>query len=214
MSSFYDKPSCKTQKQHWEYLQSKKSSHFRGSLTRRFNVIFPRGHRTSIRPIVRAYARYICKGKTFPENSIHKLMGDIHPEAFEILLTYGKDYIPHLWGKAPPSLRPDRCYANSWVLAQVHEQLIYVEGIVVGVVIKPMLHAWNAVGLEGRAAMDFTQYSVSRWSRYLGIPFSLEEHAELCRLNGLPDSMAPLFHKRYFTAQAKARLISILEKRS
>lgn len=141
-------------------------------------------------------------------------MEDVHPEAFEILLTYGRDYTPHLWGKAPLNLKPDRCYENSWVIAQVHKQLIYVEGIVAGAVIKPMLHAWNAVGLEGRAAMDFTQYTVSRWSRYLGIPFSIEEHEELCRLNGLIDKTGPLFHKKYFTAQTKARLILILGKRN
>lgn len=142
-------------------------------------------------------------------------MEDVHPDAFEILLAYGEDYAPHLWEKAPPNLRPDRCYANSLVFAHVHKELIYVEGIVVGAVIKPMLHAWNAVGLKGRAAMDFTQYSVSRWSRYLGIPFSLDEHKELCRLNGLPNNQsASLFHKQFFTAQTKARMISILEKRN
>lgn len=57
--------------------------------------------------------------------------------------------------------------------------LVYVEGLTVGFMAIPMLHAWNSYGLIDTRAVDWTMYVGCEWNRYIGIPFTEEEYAEL-----------------------------------
>ena len=92
--------------------------------------------------------------------------------------------------------------------------MVYVEGVAFGPISRmPMLHAWNAFGLRRRTAIDWTFYAGSRWMRYIGIPLTVEENMKLRRLTPLGTSVHLIFHKKYFTPKAKARLIQILEQR-
>ncbi|HUX35988.1 MAG TPA: hypothetical protein VMV71_03070 [Candidatus Paceibacterota bacterium] len=224
MDSGYDKREGTATSAEWEYLQSKRSSHFRGTLTKRFNKFFPNGHKTSIRPLVEEIAKHVLSGEIFSDSAIFQHMNDIHPEAFEVITKYGKDYTPLIWDRALPEPDDGCCFGNAWQLADsirkkpgqerdAHEPSVYVEGIAFGSVVRPMLHAWNAHSLNGEIAIDWTHYTVCRWSRYLGIPITLEEHAELRHLTPLGKNVNLLFHKKYFTPQAKIRLVSILEER-
>ena len=54
--------------------------------------------------------------------------------------------------------------------------ITYVEGITFGPAVHPMLHAWNTIGLTGRTAIDWTLYARTHFMRYLGVPFTIEEH--------------------------------------
>jgi hypothetical protein len=92
-------------------------------------------------------------------------------------------------------------------------QMSYVEGIAVGVYVRPMLHAWNSVGLNSRCAIDWTHFAACPWSRYLGIALTEEENAELRSLTMLGKSVHLIMHRDYFTPEAKKRLIEILENR-
>lgn len=224
MGSFYDTPGRKTQRAEWKYLHSTESAPLRRVLTRQFNKMFPQKHETSIRPFVREVVRRIKEEPALLERNFFKLMGGIHPEAMEIILKYGKDYAPYIWQKTLPEPKRGWCFDNAWILVETDknrrkrekrkEPLVYVEGIAFGLRVKPMLHAWNALGLDGEIAYDWSIYAISHWTRYLGIPFTAEEHKKLHSLTPLGKKVHLIFHKKYFNAQAKARLISILEKRS
>jgi hypothetical protein len=40
--------------------------------------------------------------------------------------------------------------------------LLYVEGICMSILANPMVHAWNAKGLENTVAIDWTFYATSK----------------------------------------------------
>lgn len=214
------------ERRHWNRLSGKKGATERRKAARRFNKAFPKGHHTSLRRLVRGCADYVAQDKPLGGAWWWDALPDIHPDAFEILHKYGKDYRPRRWAKPPPFGEPKRaaCFLNATILAHVDRSycekqklrrppMEYVEGVAMGVYVRPMLHAWNGIGLHSREAIDWTHYAACRWTRYIGIPFTHEEHAELRALTPLGRSVHLMMHKKYFTPAARDRMIEILEAR-
>jgi hypothetical protein len=152
-----------------------------------------------------------------------KLLNSIHPAALELFLKYGVDYAPYEWTTVPYDPKPSRCFENAWVLARIAMgnnrtwsaipiPILYVEGLAYGSVVRPMLHAWNTQAFDSCTAIDWTHYSVCQWSRYLGIPLTLDEYFSVCRLKNL-DVGCSIFHKDHLTDQMINRLVTILEVR-
>ena len=200
-----------TQKAVWDQLHGAGGKKLCNTFTEKFYAIFPSGHQTSIRPYARALLNYIRAGK---QNVLLAEMKSFHPDALELIVTYGTDYVPFKWSAVPPEPRHRNCAENAWEVARMSTEFpIYVEGIVFGSTALPTLHAWNIACLPCLKAMDWTLYAESHWCRYLGIPFTVVEHKELRSLTPLGKRMGLLFHKEHFTAEAKTRLTKILEQR-
>lgn len=139
----------------------------------------------------------------------------VHPDAMDVLLKYGKDYSPVYWRTPPPEPKPRSCFLNAWILSNSNNySYVYVEGIAMGPVVPPMLHAWNTMRLRSTRAVDWTHYPITRWSRYLGIPLTKEEYAKLSRSSPLKGGIQLLFHKDHFTEKVRDTLIEILENRT
>lgn len=155
---------------------------------------FPGGHAQSIRPFLEQCVDSIESGAVFEKGTNGYALNEIHPRAFRLLIDYGVDYTPFAWDLErvrSSSLQPlpGQCFVNSYRMMEAAnsqgpefagEKMVYVEGVAIGALVPPMLHAWNAYGHAGTVAHDWSHYLGSRWSRYLGIPFTLEEHYELC----------------------------------
>lgn len=116
-----------------------------------------------------------------------------HPRAVQLLLVHGTAYVPHDWGRSPREWERQpvngKCHENShWLMCESNqgasdvERMVYVEGLALSTLHLPMLHAWNARGLKKRIALDWTSYSIARWTRHFGIPFTESEYATACRL--------------------------------
>ncbi len=171
----------------------------------------------------------LAQGKSIsPESSMGGLL-DIHPEAFRFLRRWGRIYQNHEWKKPPLWGEPVRkkCFLNSASLAERQRrhfkkrknlvrsvrhlrQLVYVEGVVYGPLVNPMLHAWNVQGINGRVAIDWTFYAFNHVVRYFGIPFSIEEHQRLCKVSSRNTKAMTFFHRKYFTPRMRTEMIKIL----
>ena len=128
-----------------------------------------------------------------------------------------------MWKFGPEEPKEGSCFENAWLLAQVDaleaiaatgksKSVVYVEGIVFGSLVRPMLHAWNTCGLQGEEAIDWTQYPVCEWSRYIGIPFTVSEVEaiyQVCR----PGLLGSLFHTSVFNKRMGDCITELLEKR-
>ncbi len=196
----------------YEYLRRKTSAPFRAIATRRFNQFFPKGHETSIRPLVQEILEHLESGQEVDD--VARFMKELHPEMLRIIIRYGKDYAPRVWEKRLPNPKKGRCFYNSCRLAEFSkswdgEPYVYVEGVVFGALIRPMPHAWNAENRGDSIAHDWTHYTHCRWSRYLGIPFTLDEYKSF-----FPDGPGrSIFHRGNFSVENKNKILSILEKR-
>jgi hypothetical protein len=228
-------PKYNSERSHWRALRSnnRRSRARRRAMARKFKLIFPRGHRTSLKDFVERCGHSAEAGKFGSRfrrySSYFAALSDIHPDAFAILVKYGTDYFGSRWRTPPVMGEPSRkeCYLNArkWAdrynlsLVRHPERkdrrlMVYVEGMVHGPNVRPMLHSWNAQGLRGTVAMDWTFYSCSQWIRYRGIPLTLEEQSELLALTPVgKGGVNLLFQKKIFTPGAKRRLIRILERR-
>jgi hypothetical protein len=209
----------------WKHLyeQGERSARRRRQYNREFREMFPKGHKESIREVV-GMCKAAAKAGEFEDNLRCEYLRGVHPDAFDILAKYGTDYTPRLFKKPAPFGEPavGECYMNSLKLMvrcnrildrhpriKKRTRFVYVEGIAVGPIVNPMAHGWCARGLNGRKAIDWTLYATSKWTRYLGIPFTLDELTELAKLTGRGN----IFEKRCLNRKAKKRLIEILEAR-
>lgn len=210
-----------SQRDDWEWLKSPKGEAFRDLLSQRFEKKFPTRHQTSLRPFVRQIAIQRARGEHFI--GALRLLNDVHPAALKLLLEYGENYSPYEWTSMPLEPKPNHCFSNAWVLAHIAMEgsqtwqaipsaNLYVEGLAYGSVVRPMLHAWNTEGFDSRVAIDWTHYSVCRWSRYLGIPFTLDEYWSICRLRSL-EMGCSIFHKENLSDGMIDRLVSVLDAR-
>lgn len=149
-----------------------------------FRELFADGHRHSLRPLIEEFAAMAKAGETL-ESPFH-LLGNVHPDAWELILEHGRDYVPLQKAHqafATESRQPAQtyCFLNAYEftlhLRQVNRgaQVAYVEGFVFGPIVYPMLHCWNGAGFTGRA-IDWTFYASARFSRYFGVPFTVEEY--------------------------------------
>ncbi|OGC85157.1 hypothetical protein A3F55_01915 [Candidatus Adlerbacteria bacterium RIFCSPHIGHO2_12_FULL_53_18] len=215
----------KSEREVWDFFHSEEGKGAAESNQHFFRKLFPAGHRQSIRPDIALVGKmtnkerwgYIAEHKPFLN-----WFREIHPHAFAFLVRYGKNYAPIIMGAPPSWGEPGwaTCYYNSLLLMTAvnkkrrRRPLVYVEGIVMGALAHPMLHAWNAYSLEGRQALDWTHYFGSRWSRYLGIPFTEGEYERL-RKDIAPkkkDLVLSLYSKKNFP-KVEEMLLNILETR-
>ncbi len=210
-----------TARQRWRLLHAntKAAARRRDSLDAKFETFFPRGHDESLRFIART-----CASKGFESLTpadLFRHLGDIHPEAFELLDRYGVDYVPKVLDarftrKSDQPMR-NGCFRNSALILHSfgsqsrEDRMDYVEGIAFGADVWPMLHAWNVDAREGMV-FDWTFYPSVRWTRYFGIPFTLEEHTLLCESANPGSNVASFLHREMFP-RCSERLHILLEKR-
>jgi hypothetical protein len=207
----------KTNAENWEslYAPDPLAYALRARTHRQFNELFDKGHRTSIREFAAEGSQLLLSGAHLKRTPAY-LVTQIHPAALDLIATQGTDYRPFGWhklrGKDCPSqwkLQPQyrHCYSDADLFMRLRNEppvrrgecWVYVEGVTLGVYTPPMLHAWNAKQLTCSKAIDWNMYSVSRWNRYLGIPFLAEEHEMLMQKLGLRRGIvAPIFHRKHF----------------
>jgi hypothetical protein len=142
---------------------------------------------------------------------------------------YGIDYKPDIT-RVPKFREFERkpiiggCFSNSWSFMEAvndgakeagqESRLVYVEGMAWGFMADPMLHAWNSYGLSDTRAVDWTMYVGCEWSRYLGIPFTQEEHTELRSMIYPDEPRRPisLFDGKFYP-QIEERILQMLASR-
>lgn len=200
----------------WDMIAGPKNRLFRRKLHRDFRRMFHnKGHEASIRDFVECCSSRKEQRRLRSHERAQFLL-DIHYRAFDLIAEHGLDYRPYIWRSRPPwgEPTPTACFYNAYWLAEVNryqrEQLkqegkirerplmVYVEGIALGVLVMPMLHAWNAWGLEGTIAYDWTFYSGTKWTRYLGIPLTLEEYKKATGLCRVRPKIHLLMKKKHF----------------
>jgi hypothetical protein len=149
----------------------------RDALEALFRSYFPSGHRQSLRSVVEQFAERGVE-RVIKQHEKAIWLEHFDPRAFKFLSKYGTDYRPYRWPKWPDFGFGDpeygMCFSNSWKLMAVYNgayaspsvethprakkggRALYVEGLCMGAVSLPMLHAWNAIGLKSRIAFDWT----------------------------------------------------------
>ncbi len=215
-------PEEKRERHNWKSHCGPEKRNLRRRLWYRFHKTFGAGHDTSLRP----FAEWWADPKILESGRHLRYLEDVHPRAFNLIATHGIDYKPLLWRK-PPEIEPipGACFSNAWAFMRlVRKGLsakdkdiqgpVYVEGFAFGLFVKPMLHAWNAPSLNSQEASDWTFYSTSRWTRYLGIPFTEAERevAQRC-IHPNSNEVSLLFRKRHFP-KVESYLTELLEKRA
>lgn len=208
-------------RQAWRLLQgdTKAAAYRRRQADRYFARLHPEGHAESIRFIAQAGAKnpehpLITSDKTFLEL--------IHPAAFRLIARYGVDYVPVLMEHAFANpLQPiiGRCFWNATLLSlswNEHRReegtMLYVEGIAAGVHVPPMLHAWNALG-ETKEALDWSYYASAPWTRYIGVPFTPEEHEEIREAAGVEAPVLSMFGRTNFQ-KVRPHVQRVLKRRN
>ncbi len=200
----------KTELDVWKHLytQGSVSDAARKRIWRLFNELFPEGHKFSLRETARFCADQLEQGKVSTDLYEVNVLR-IHPDALRFLAQYGLDYSPYDWKDAAPQeweLQPEsqRCIENSFLFLQrtrlkTGNTLCMVEGITLSPCVPCMDHMWIARDVTSTTAIDWSIYAVSKWTRYLGFPLTLNEYNECCRLI-TPDRFAGhlLFENIYF----------------
>jgi hypothetical protein len=228
----YDK--FKDEKEAFEFTWNAGNAHVRSSFDENFRDLFPQGHFGSIRDFLPLCKKAIADPILRDRANARWLKG-FHPEAFDFLFQYGQDYRPLQWKSWPefglglPEYRA--CFKNSCRLMCAYnnskygdaaaappkwvrrEDAVYVEGICVGAVSKPMLHAWNAIGIKSRVAFDWTHAAACRWDRYFGFPLTEAEYWELSEaVSGKALRYVNLFDTVRFE-KLRTQLVEIAESR-
>lgn len=90
--------------------------------------------------------------------------------------------------------------------------LDYVEGIAVGPIVDPMLHAWNFFH-DGRGMMDWTFYAGAHWTYYLGVAVSYEEYRALCACVYPGCQVMSIFSADTYSIKIRIALWKILQRR-
>ena len=185
-----------------------------------FKALNEDGHKTSIRSLVEDLAETGRAAKEFIEP--FTCLNDVHPKAWDVILTYGRDYEPlSLWkrGMHRDQRQPKSksCFLNAYEqmkgvhLVQPSSKVTYVEGFAVGPAVSPMLHAWNGAGFS-RRALDWSFYATTHWTRYFGIPFTLAEYEQICeRVNPQKPMIQMLFRKDKFE-KTEEFILEVLQK--
>lgn len=216
----------KNERAAWRALHggNKASSTRRERARKDFARIFTRGQKTDIRGYVQDFVRIAEASEPFPAS--FRDLGRIHPRALRLLAEFGSNQSAFSWERSDPYNNtrqpvPKGCFLNACIFLNGARDtgsgktpLVYVEGIAFGPLIEPMLHAWNANGVTGRIAYDWTLYARARFTRYIGIPFTEDEYWEaLRRISTVsPDALMILFSQENFP-HIENYIRSILAKR-
>lgn len=222
---YVDIPEFKDARHAWKLLRAdtKIAETRRQCADKDFKRLFPEGHSYSLRDFVLSTASEDFLAKLDKKRPGHSLR-HIHPKARELLLTYGRDYVPFDIGDEAftESIQPvmGACFYNAYRLMEdmnersAHErQFMYVEGITYGVFASPMLHAWNAPKKSQDTGIDWTFYAGSKWNRYFGVAITAEEYQHILdEVKNEEISYLSLFHQERFE-QVEEVLLWILGKR-
>lgn len=215
----------RSEREAWQLIhaKTKRGSAYRRRNHEQFATFFPEGHRTSLREIVTYAAEVLEGGLNFVGTRAY-LLDQVHPRALRLIEKHGKDYWPLTWRGTEIHTdtvqpQPRSCAADAIHLARLFNRttpgrthITYVEGITFGPDVPIMLHAWNARGWGGKCR-DWSHYSVSHWSRYIGIPFTLTEWEELRMLIAPQENACPLLFADTHFPLIEGRVVEILEKR-
>jgi hypothetical protein len=210
----------------WDQLHGPEGNDYREYNDIEFLRRFPKGHNESLRRFVEVCGHPRTRQAAVKSSPRCAYLNGVHPRAWQLIACHGIDYKPATWESPWETSESGKCYLNAWILMRMaHEQrseeseegeylrnnspIAYVEGIVAGVLVYPMLHGWNAFGLEGAAAYDTTHYAVCEWSRYIGIPFTKEEYETI---RGRPDGGIAFMSRQNFP-RFESKLIDVLAGR-
>lgn len=211
----------------WNYLHGQGRRHAlrRKAFTKKFDQLFKK--MGMMRALMRWAAAHKAQGNIFHLLSRWTALEEMHPDSFRFLQRWGTEYKSHKWHKPPAwgEPKPKGCYRNARVLmrssAKSHKKrpnsshskvkIAYVEGVACGPLVDPMQHAWNAIGVEGKKAFDWTFYAANHITRYIGIPLSKEEYESICQLISPKVVGINLFNKKIFgRIQVRVRLMQII----
>ena len=218
-------PSLTSGKQAWRLIQAntKAAAKRRAAYDDMFANLFPEGHAHSLRPLAQELALNPDNERRTSE-SFYSFLKAIHPEAFSVIAAYGVDYVPQPFEENVyhSTLQPKQgeCYRNATLLLHSFNtnehpsirSMTYVEGLAFGASANPMLHAWNA-RLDEAFGIDWTFYAGTSWIRYLGVPFTYEEHSSLTKVVCPGRIVTSFFHRELF-AKARPYIMEILEQRT
>ncbi len=215
----------KTERESWDMLRGPRKRRLRRHLAWRLHKLTPNPRRVledCVHPEV---------VRSLSSEPYGKYLPIFHPRAFALLLRYGKKYTPLRWNNPPPFGEPldGGCGANAWRLMHLHNSslrrrpetvakgkhpMVYVEGLALGSVLYPMLHAWNARGREGCEAIDWTFYAGSAWIHYWGVPFTRTEAQTAFTLIAPAYPRAALLFERENFTRVEDYLTQLLAKRA
>ena len=206
----------------WDIMRGPHNANVRRKYWKEFREMFPGGYNDDLRQLANRLRTKRGRERIFQHEEV-KDFKRIHPLAFRLLEKFGTIYRPKLWNRPPSFGEPvlKSCSLNSSRLMLSHNSveginspLVYVEGITLGVLLPPILHAWNAKGLNSEEAIDWTFYTASRWNVYLGIALTEEEYMTLQQIlrPRKPVSIL-LLHKKSFP-KIENELVKILNSRN
>lgn len=213
----------RSQSEIFDLISGNKGRTFRRNYIRYFRRMFPKGHRESLRDALSLFAKEEGPKNLRRRNFFSDLFR-LHPRAVDLLLKYGKDYRPKVWNVKPPEPESGQCYSNSWKMIEESnlaedesQRLVYVEGVVMGAMVRPVVHAWNSYYDEsyGRnIAIDWTLFATVKWNRYFGIALTRDEYKKAAQIvfPGEDYSMLLLIKKHF--PKVEDYLIEVLERRN
>jgi hypothetical protein len=224
----------KDEKEAFAYTWDERNAEVRASFDRMFRERFPQGHFESVRDLV-ASGKQFMVDSAYEDHKGRKWLNDMHPDAFDFLARYGQDYRPFRWTSWPEFglgiPEAGSCFVNSGRLMRAFNRskrgssvdafpkwkaradAVYVEGLCLGAISLPMLHAWNAIGVAGKVAFDWTHAAACSWDRYFGFPLTETEYGELSEtLSDKPLRYTNIFERTKFP-RIRERLCEIAESR-
>lgn len=184
-----------------------------------FKQYFPSGHATALNLTLANLAEAARNEKPFEHP--YEYCDQVHPRAWDVILKHGKNYTPQSWAKNKPweweyQPLPRYCFKNSIEYILILRQQVpvsratYVEGLCVGPLVEPMLHAWNGVGFSGKC-YDWSFYATTMFNRYFGVPFTLEEYQYINQGRDLY-TIRQMFRRDQFE-EVEERVLAVLKKR-
>ena len=212
----------------WEYLLGHNGWRLEKRRDEVIAELFPNYHDYSLRDFL---AKFLDEEKARKMPHVIKShdysdLFRLHPRAIHLLLVYGKHYIPKRFNSPMPEPENDGCFRNSLqMMMSSHvngndsEKLFYVEGVAVGPLIRPMLHAWNSPvdrrwGIN--VAIDWTLFSFAHWNKYFGVALTFDEFNGMAKiLHPESDELCslPLLNRKNFPL-IEGRMIEVLEARN
>jgi hypothetical protein len=215
------KRTYKTEREFWRLLHAstKAAALRRAAADRDLERIF-NGRRESLKDFFEYLYEQFRKGST---RSTASNMEQFHPDAIPLILEHGIDYTPTTFEEWTyrEKLQPlsGKCFFNSYFLMEESWEraigddptLAYVEGVVMGAVVRPMLHAWNAI--EGTTVgWDWSHYATTGWSCYFGVPFTYTEHQYIMQTAYDEQDCRSLFDRENFE-EHRVPLMEVLARR-
>ena len=208
-----------------EYMTGEKATDLRATANEAFINLRPVAHKILKPELLRIVAGMIEKSDPELQGRMYTHLRDVLPDTLRLIADLGVIYRPFEFLE-PPSEEPKSrlCFQkainkmhahNFWrekqkksgkkLTSSNHREMVYVEGISLGICADPMLHAWNAFTLRGRSAMDFSWYMTSRWAFYRGIALTGAEQWQIRKILGR--NHGGVLHRNWFTKEVRQFIV-------